>query len=381
MSILLAHKIELRPTSTQEQFLDRSAGCKRFVWNRCLAEWNDAYKRGFKPDKGYMLFYYKCLREKYPWLHDVSMNNNRLAVYDLVDTWIDCFKGRCKPPRFKKKGQRDSFAVRQSDKFKADGRLLKIEKLKSRILMRQKVRFDGQCRQATMSKTAGKWFVSILVKIPANPFTHKMPSENQVGIDIGVRKMAVLSDGTVFPANQVLKKYLNKLVKLQKQLSKKVRGSNRYKEMNHRIAKLHYHIKCKRIAVAHEFTDYVASNYKRIVLEDLNISGMVKNKKLARCINDVGMFEIRRQLEYKAKLRGCELIFIDRFFPSSKTCSKCGFIHKDLGSSETYLCPDCGHFQDRDLNAAINILNHGVDTLEPTEKRTQESQVAEMVTV
>ena len=388
--MFLAHKIELRPTAEQVEFLERSAGCRRFVYNVCLAEWNDAYKRGFKPDKIYMLFFYKCLREKYSWLRDVSMNSVRLAIDDLADGWKRFYKNHRNgnvakkiaklksegkkinhlpfAPRFIKKGIKDRFALRDPVRFKVNGRFLKIEKLKTFIKMRQDVRFDGKCKHVTISKIAGKWFASILVNVSANPFSNKIPSENQVGIDLGVRKMAVLSDGKVFGSSQKLKYQLKRLKKLQKKLSKKrlvlkklgldYRKSKRYQKLKLRIAKLHHYVKCKRLAIAHEFTDFVTKNYKFINIEDLNVSGMLKNHKLARTIQDVGFFEIRRQLEYKAKLRGCEVKFVNRFFPSSKICSNCGEKNNNLGFSEEFNCPLCNLQIDRDLNAAINMANY-----------------------
>jgi len=357
--LLLAHKIELRPNKSQADFLAQSVGINRFAWNHCLAEWNWAYKQGFKPDKKYMLFYLKCLKERFTWINLVSSRASRVAVDDLYDAFQRFFKGQTKHPRFKKKSNGGSFAYREKQKFDISGRKLRIEKLKTRIPMREAVRFDGEHRQCTISKIAGKWFASILVKIPANPFTNKMPSsESQaVGIDLGIKEMAVLSDGTVFPASQSLKKKLKKLAKLQKRLARKVRGSNRYKRLLLKIQKLHYYVTCKRTAITHEFTDYITRTFKTIKIEDLNVNGIVKNHKLARAVSDVGFGEIRRQLEYKAELRGCEVVVVDRWFPSSKLCSRCGTIKKDLTLADRIYKCECGNEIDRDLNASLNILN------------------------
>jgi len=375
--MFIAHKIELRPTEQQEQFLRQTAGARRFVWNQCLAEWNWAYEHGFKPDKDYIVFYFNVLRHRNPWLKDVSMNTIRNTVFDLVDTWNRFFKGIGKRPRFKKRGFKDSFSIRQSEKFCISGRRVGIEKLERKkpvIRMRQKLRFSGEPKQAAFSCRAGKWFVSVLVKLVANPFTNKMPADESqaVGLDLGVKDLAVLSDGTVFPAVRPLKKAMRRLKRLQKQLSRKIKGSNRYKRMKRRIARLHYFISCKRKAILHELTDYLTRNFKVICIEDLNVSGMLKNHRLAGAIADCGFYEFRRQLEYKARFRGCIVSVIDRFAPTSKTCSRCGQIH-DMPLSKRVMRCDCGFIICRDKNAAINILKLGLDRIEPDLKRTLES--------
>ncbi len=358
--MLISHKIELRPNSRQIDFLNQSVGCRRFVWNQCLAEWNLAYERGFRPDKDYMRFYLKLLKNKFTWLKEVSDAPLQEAINDLCDAFIRFFKGITKHPRFKKRGVSDSFAIRNMAKFKIKGRKLEVEKMrKSWIPMREEVRFDGQHRQISISKKAGRWFVSVLVKTAANPFTNKFPpDESQVGVDLGVKGIATLSDGTFFPASQPLKKQLKKLAKMQRQLARKTKGSNRHKKLSARIAELHYFVACKRKAVLHEITDYITKNYSKIVIEDLNVSGMMKNHNLARAISDCGFYEFRKQVEYKSRFRGNELVIADQWFPSSKMCSRCGSINKDLSLSDRIYFCDCGMSMDRDLNASINLMNY-----------------------
>lgn len=357
--MLLANSIELRPKKKQTEFLEKSIGCKRFVYNQCLAEWMDAYKRGRRPDKFYMRFYLSCLKDKYIWLKEVSDAPLQEAINDLVTAFDRFFKGLGGYPTFKKKGVNDSFSIRNMPKFKIVGRYLEIEKMrKSLIPMRERVRFEGQHRQVTIRKKDGKWFVSILIKMVVNPFAYKFTSnENQVGVDLGIKELAVLSDGMVFPANQELKKQLKKLKKLQRQLSKKVRGSNRYEKLRKKLQRLHYYISCKRKATLHKLTDYLTKTYKNITIEDLNVKGMLKNHKLAKAISDCGFGEFRRQLEYKAKFRNNRLTIANMFFPSSKICSSCGNKKDDLTLKDrVYICT-CGLKIDRDLNAAINLVN------------------------
>ena len=373
--MLLGHKIEIRPTAEQKEYFLKSVGVKRFAFNHCLAAWNDAYKRGYKPDETYIRFFYKCLRERNPWIDEVSARIGRGAVDDLLLAFQRFFKKQAKHPQFKKRGQHNSFSIREQEKFSVDGRNLKIEKLKTKIKMRQKPRFDGLQKQATISRKGGKWFASILTDTSENPFIDKIPAENQggIGIDMGIKYFAALSNGTIYEANQPLKKKLKKLAKLQRSLARKQKWSNRWYEIKNKIAKLYYYITCKRQAVLHEFTDFITRTYKLIIIEDLNISGMIKNHHLARAISDVGMSELRRQLEYKSKFRECELIVADRWFASSKICSQCGAIKHDLTLSDrVFHCVNGCEPIDRDVNSGKNLLNYGRHWIEGVPKRAQE---------
>lgn len=346
----------------------------------CLAEWNSAYKRGLCPDKFYMRFYLGCLKEKHTWLKEISGATLEQAINDLCIAWERFFKNISKRPKFKKKGIHESFSIRHMTRFKIIGRKIEIEKLrKDWILMREKVRFDGQARQVTFSQKAGRWFVSVLMKLNANPFTNKFPSsENQVGVDLGIKELAVLSDGTVFPASQPLKKMLKHLAKLQRKLAKKVKGSNRAKKLKARIAEAHYYIACKRNQTLHFVTDYITKTFKNITIENLNVSGMIKNHNLARAISDCGLSEFRRQLEYKANLRGNSLTVADRFFPSSKLCSCCGCIQDMPLSKRQYICA-CGLDIDRDLNAAINLMNYVAKDSKETKNGRKRGLVTSLV--
>lgn len=300
------------------------------------------------------------LKSEFSWIADVSARVSRSAIEDLDNAFKKLFKKKSKYPKFKKRGDRDSFSIREKEKFDINGRFLRIEKLKIKIKTRNELRFDSRPKQVTISYKAGKWFASIMAEllddIPNETFTRK-PS---VGVDLGVSKLAVLSDGIVFEANQPLKKKLKKLKLLQRRFSRKQKGSNNGKRLKLKISKLHYYIYCKRQAITHELTSYLVKNYFGIVIEDLNVSGMVKNRKLARAVSDVGFYEIRRQLEYKSKLYGNDLIIADRWFPSTKMYSSCGK-KQDIGlSNRRYEC-SCGLSIDRDLNAAINLNKVATD--------------------
>lgn len=371
--MLLAHKIELYPTDAQVMYLKKACGAKRHCYNLLLAYFKQA---GVKWNKKTAVEVYKNIRAEFDWYSEVSQRVTRNAVEDL-DAAFKHFFRRVKLgqtpgfPRFKKRGQHDSFSLREAVKFEVNGRWLRLEKLPTRIKLSQKLRFTGQPKQVTISRGAtGKYYASILVD--TNDY-FKTAGIGSVGVDLGVKELAVLSDGTKIPANQKLKKGLAKLKKYQRRLSKKVAGSNRRAKAKLKVARIHHRIANQRKAVLHNLTDYLTRTYETICIEDLNVKGMVRNRKLARAIYDAGFGMFRQFIEYKSTLRGNKLVVVDRWFPSSKTCSGCGVVKKALALSDRiFVCEDCGLSLDRDHNAALNILRQGEDTLKPTLKRTSE---------
>lgn len=375
--MFVAHKIELDPTEEQEQYLKQACGISRFVYNQCLQKWNEEYKEGNKPTRfGISNWITKELKVEYKWLNDVSAQIAFMALEDLESAFKKFFSKKSGYPKFKKKGICDSFSMRESRRFTIDDKLLRIERLKTKIKMRQRLRFDSKPKQVTISRVANKWFVSILVEVPDDYFelTINQQREPSVGVDLGIKQLAVLSTGKVFEANQPLKQQLKKLSKLQKQFAKKQKGSNRYQKHQLKIQRLYYFITCKRQAILHELTNYLVQNFDRIMIEDLNIRGMVKNHSLARAIADSGFGEFRRQLEYKCKWYNVELVVANRFYPSSKRCNHCGTIKNDLTLSDrVYQCDNCGLVIDRDLNAAINLNEYSQDMFQPGLKCSLES--------
>ncbi|HDZ3733633.1 TPA: transposase [Vibrio harveyi] len=360
--MLLAHKIELRPTEMQAEYLDRACGSKRHAFNQLLAHFS---QDGVKWSKKAANEVYKQLRLTFPWYGEVSQRVTRNTIDDLDNAFKHFFRRvklgeKAGYPTFKKRGVNDSFALREKEKFHVVGRTLRIEKLKAPIKMRQTLRFVGEARQVTISKRAGKYFASILVETQDyNPKDANRAAS--VGVDFGIKELATCSNGVVFAASQKLKASLNRLARKQRKLAKQVRGSNRYAKTKQSIAKLHKRITDQRQAIAHQVSDYLTAHFDRIVIEDLNVSGMVKNRKLARAVADCGFYMLRQQLEYKAALRNCELVVASRWFASSKICSGCGAVKKSLPLSErTYDCDHCSTSLDRDLNASINLNNYMV---------------------
>lgn len=371
--MLLAHKIELRPTQEQVDYLLQACGVRRHCFNQLLAHFSQDGVKWSKKEA--YQHYIKVLRPQFQFYGDVTVRASRNAIDDLDNAFKHFFrrvKAGQKPgfPRFKKKDVNDSFALRESAKFDVVGRELRIEKLKTRIKMRQKLRFDGKAKQVTISHRAGKFYASILVETESyNPHN---PEKEIVGVDLGIKELAVLSNGTVIKSNNALKRNLKTLARKQRQLSRKKKGSNNRAKAKLKVAKLHKRIADQRQAVLHELSDHLTRNYKTIVLEDLNVKGMVRNRKLARSISDAGFGYLRQMVEYKAELRGNTVVIADRFFPSSKTCSGCGQIHQITLADRTLSC-DCGLTIDRDLNAAINLENYGHDSFQRDLKRIQES--------
>ena len=365
--MLLAHKIELRPTQQQADYLDRACGSRRHAFNQLLAHFN---QDGVKWSKKVANEKYKQLRLEFPWYAEVSQRVTRNTVDDLHNAFSHFFRRvkngeKAGYPKFKKRGLHDSFSLREKPKFDVDGRTLRIEKLKTRIKMRQELRFTGTPCQVTISKRAGKYFASILVD--TQDYDTKHPDQESVGVDFGIKDLATCSDGQIFAANQKLKHSLKRLAKKQRALSRKTKGSNRYAKARQAVAKLHYRISNQRLAVLHEVSNYLTAKFKLITIENLNVKGMIKNHKLARAISDAGFGMLREFIEYKAYLRGCQVVIADRFFPSSRKCSvlDCDYINDNLTLSDReWQCPDCKTTHDRDRNASWNLDNFGRDTLQ-----------------
>lgn len=373
--MLLAHKIELYPTPEQADYIDRACGSRRHAYNHLLAHFR---QEGMKWSKKAAVDYFmQVLRPEFPWYSEVSARVTRNAIDDLDNAFRHFFrrvKLRQKPgyPTFHKKGVNESFALREKLKFSVEGRMLRVERLKTKIRMRQELRFTGTPCQVTISKRAGRYYAAILVD--AQDYESKEQARLPIiGVDLGIKDLATISDGTVVTANQKLKQSLRCLRRRQRNLSRKQRGSNRRAKAKLSVAKLHKRIADQRQAVLHETSDMLTRKADVIVLEDLNVKGMVRNRSLARAISDAGFGALRHMIEYKSALRGCVVILAGRFYPSSKTCSACGGVKTDLTLADRkFTCTDCGHTMDRDLNAAMNLEKYGLHRLAAVHKRTQE---------
>ncbi len=257
--------------------------------------------------------------------------------------------------------------------YSVNGRKLKLQRVKTCIKMREKIRFEGRLMGVTIKPQAGKWFAVFLVEMETPPIPKPMPARKPiVGIDLGIKILAVLSNGQEFTAGRPLQRGLRKLKRRQRCLSRKQKGSHRRQKAKLSVSKLHYKIQCQRQAWLHQISDHVTKNFDHIVIEDLNVRGMLQNRSLAKHVSDAGWAELRRQIEYKSVWRGCKVTIADPWFASTKTCPGCGKLNDMPLKKRWYSCA-CGYSGDRDQTAALNLENYGRHRSVGDLKRAQES--------
>lgn len=361
--MIKAHKIKLCPTKTQETLLFKSCGVARFSYNWALNRWGEIYKDGGKPKLNDLIKELTNIkRAQFPWMMEVSKTAPQYAIHNLDKAFSRFFNKLSKYPKFKKRGAVDSFvAIENSASFKGCTNKIYLPRIGT-VKAAEELRFDGKVNNVVVKRIADMWFAIINIEVPdSTPALKRLPGDNQaiVGVDFGIKSMMVLSDGTIYENPKALKNNLRRLKIRQRRLSKKQKGSKNRRKEQMRLARHHYRISCIRANATHEATTAIVKKYDKIVIEDLNVSGMGKNHCLAQALSDVSFGEIRRQLAYKAAWQGKELVVADRFFASSKICSGCGHKKDKLNLSERiYNCEHCGLSIDRDLNAAKNLANY-----------------------
>lgn len=346
----LTHKIQLDPTCKQEAYFKKACGVARFTWNWALAKWEEKYQAGISTNALELKKEFNKLKSSdFPWVYEVTKYASQQPFIYLQRAFQGFFDKRTKYPKYKKKGIHDSFYI-GGDQVKIIGKKVKVPNL-GWIRLRELLRFAGKINGVTISRTADKWFMSVSVATDHQPA--RCESQASVGVDLGIKSLATLSDGTTIPNPQPLKKELQRLKRYQKQLSRKKPTSKNRGKAKKRLAKLHYRITCSRSDYLHKLTARLTKDYRNIVIEDLDVSDMAQQKNMARKIYDSGWHEFRRQLAYKAELRGNKLFIADRWYASSKRCSSCGHVKEHLPLSERiYRCSECHLEIDRDLNAA-----------------------------
>ena len=366
--MLIAHKIALDPNNVQATYFARAAGTARFAYNWALAEWQRQYE-ACKTDTALPKPSQMVLRrqlngikgEQFPWMLEVTKNAPQMAIIQLGAAFKNFFAGRTKYPKFRKKGLHDRFSL-TNDQFSIDGSRIRIPHL-GWVRMRETLRFTGKIMSATVSRVADKWFVSITVDTPDDSRLPKAENQGAVGVDLGVSALATLSTGEIVTGPKAHKALLSRLRRLSRGLSRKVKGSENRKQAKLKLARLHARIGNVRSDGLHQLTTELTRRFHTIGIEHLNVRGMVKNRHLSRAVSDMGFFEFRRQLDYKAAQRGGMIVVADRWYPSSKTCSACGHRLETLSLSvRDWTCPECGSVHDRDVNAAINLRNLAVSS-------------------
>jgi putative transposase len=367
--MLIAHKIALKTNNTQATYFARAAGTARFAYNWALDEWQkqyDAWKLNNTQPKPSQMALRRQLnvlkKEKFPWMLEVTKNAPQMAIIQLGQAFQNFFAGRAKYPKFRKKGVHDRFSL-SNDQFSVDASRIRIPHM-GWVRMREALRFVGKIMSATVSRVADKWFVSITVDTLDDLPLAKAENQGAVGVDLGVSALATLSTGEPPIAGpKAHKTSLCRLQRLSRGLSRKVKGSKNRHKAKMKLARLHARISNIRKDALHQLTTDLTRRFHTIGIEDLNVRGMVKNRHLSRAVSDMGFFEFRRQLEYKAAQRGGVVVVADRWYPSSKTCSACGHKLETLPLSvRQWTCPACATTHDRDINAAVNLKNMAVSS-------------------
>ena len=372
--MLRAIKIRLYPNSTQVTQINKLLGCYRVVYNQCLNRKIKSYEENKVSENrttlGHFIHHELLKDDNFSWLREQNTKVLKQAVIDMLNAYKNFFEQHTGYPKFKSK--KDN---KQSCRFELGAisrrnvytdyklSLANIKNVKFRCNKKyaeylQKNR--DNIRQATLTKLpCGEYYLSILVD---GDLTHNVKkSHHTIGIDLGVKDFVVTSDGEVFENLHFKKNESKKLIGLQKQLSRKQNGSNNRNKARVKLAKAYKKINDKKQYYLHQVSNYLIDENQIICMENLNVKGMVRNHKLADSIQEMNFGEFRRMLEYKAQWYGRKIVFVDRFYPSSKTCNECGYVNKTLKLSDrVWICPDCGKIIERDYNAALNIRDEGI---------------------
>lgn len=367
--MLKAYKYRLYPNKQQEEQIQKTFGCCRFVYNQMLSHRKEIYETQKESMNKTSCNNYcnQVLKQEYEWLKEVDKFALTNAIYNMDSAYQKFFKEHSGYPKFKSKhNNKKSYSTNFTNgniEVSFENNKIKLPKLK---WVKAKIHreFIGKIKSATISQvSSGKYFVSILVE------TEHIPMEStgcMIGIDLGIKDLLITSNGEKFDNIRTIKKYEDKLAKEQRRLSHKVKGSKNWNKQRIKVARIHEKIHNTRIDNLHKISHKLVNENQVIVSEDLAVSNMVKNHNLANAISDCGWYELTRQVGYKSDWNNRQYVKIGRFTKSSQPCNVCGYINietKDL-SVRQWICPQCGAVHDRDVNAAINILNEGLRILE-----------------
>ena len=371
--MLKAIKIQIYPNTIQKDFISKQLGCCRLIYNKLLDYKKTQYEQNKQSISLSQLGKYLTnlkKQDEYLFLNDVYAMCLAQTMQDLLKAYDNFFKLHKGYPKFKSKKD-----TKQSCRFtnlifrgkkKINGNRITLIKQLTNILFKcsrkEEIYLNHNekyIHSVTLTKTSTeKYYLSILIDYN---IIQKEKLDTVIGLDLGIKDFIVDSNRNRYENKHFYKNQEKKLKKLQRQLSKKQKGSNNRNKLKIKLAKVHEKISNQRNTYLHQITSKIVNENQIICIEDLNVKGMMSNHKLAKSIQELSLYEFRRQLEYKCKWYGRQLIVIDRFYPSSKTCHNCGHIYKDLKLNEReWICPNCGKLIDRDYNASLNILDNGL---------------------
>lgn len=372
--MLRAVKIRLYPNKQQATQINKLLGCCRFVYNQTLARKINQYKEHNISENrttlSYWLFHELLKDDNFLWLREQNTNVLQQVIMDMLDAYKRFFKQHTGYPKFKTKHDNKQSCrfvrytiSKRNDYTTYQLSLANIKNIKFRCNKKYAQYLQNHhdnIRQATLMKLpCDEYYLSILVD---GDLTRKVKETNEVvGIDLGIKDFVITSEGEVFNNLHFKKNETNKITKLQHQLSRKEKGSNNRNKARIKLAKTYKKISDRKQYYLHKVSNSLINENQVICMENLNVKGMIKNHKIAESILEMNFGEFRRILEYKAKWYNRKIVFVDRFYPSSKICSCCGYKYKDLTLDiREWSCPNCGNHHDRDINAATNILNEGI---------------------
>ncbi len=386
--MLLAHRIRLDPTPSQREYFQRAAGTARRVWNWALAEWLRQRSAGGKPNAMALKKQFNAIKysdpdwlaaDGQPWLKTMHRDSHAQPFAHLARAWgryFDQLKTNepAHPPQFKKKGRcRDSFYV-ANDKFRMQGKTIVLPKI-GRVALREALRLDGKIMGATVQREANHWYVSVQVELCERDAYVRRSGHRTTGIDLGITAAATLSTGDKIASPRPLRAALRRLRIRSRRAARKLEAAKQAAHINgpipkgtrlpvsnsrakgaRALARLHARIAAVRTDFTHKLTTNLCRNNHTVVIEDLNVKGMMACGRRARSLSDIGFGRIRRQIQYKALRYGTQVMVADRWFPSSKLCSSCGYKYAALAPGQTrWACAACGDVHDRDINAANNL--------------------------
>jgi len=366
--MIVATKVKLYPNEKQKALLEKHFGSCRFVYNYFLAKRDEYYLTHKDAEKSSLNYFDTTnmlteLKKQYPWLYEVNAQSLQMSLRFLDNAFKNFFHHNTEHPKFRKKGKNDYFAVPQHIRIK--GNRVCFPKFKEGLYFKgseEKLSEIKEISQILITKDAGDYYCSIIYEKEDNaPERKPLSAENSVGIDLGVEKFATLSDGIAVENPIFVEKVEKRINKLQKQLSRKRKGSNNRGKLILKLQKAYRKLRNMREDFLDKVSTAIAKRYDTIIMEDLNVQGMMRNHHVSKSLSDVSFYAFRLKLEWKATKYGKNLILIGRFDPSSKLCSNCGNIKHDLRLSDRiYHCEVCGLIIDRDYNASKNIRKIGL---------------------